>query len=290
MTLVYAEDRIVTVACETTKGPIRITLNKDWAPIGVARVLELVDDGFFTNHALYRAVNNFLIQFGIAADPELTLQWESRGNLVDDPDQRLAFKPGMLSFAGNGPNSRSTSLFVATSTHPGQLQAFGTQLWETPLGFVTEGLDVLSNVYTGYGDMAEQGGNGPSQRALTQEGNVGLKETYPLLDYLVSCTTTTPTAKELEVVAVANWPKTPPRPIDVSLINKASKEMELFWLPEGGNAETDGIFQETVVPGGSVRQTTFPGHTYVWKRPGNKQAVRTTHIADAVYTYHHEEL
>ena len=39
------------------------------APHGVERFLTLVQEGFFTDMLLYRVIPNFLIQFGMAADP-----------------------------------------------------------------------------------------------------------------------------------------------------------------------------------------------------------------------------
>ena len=66
---------LVAVDCTTTKGPLKITINTAWAPVGAQRFLDLVDDHFFDNHPLYRAVDNFLVQFGMAADPQLTQKW-----------------------------------------------------------------------------------------------------------------------------------------------------------------------------------------------------------------------
>lgn len=153
-----AASDVLAVKCQSTKGDFTIAVNTKWAPVGAQRFLALVEDGFFTDHALYRAVDNFLIQFGVAADPKQQRKWLDKGNIGDDPDLKLAFKFGMLSYAGSGPRSRDTSVFLAISHNPGQLAAFGTQLWERPIGFVSQGLDVLSNFYTGYGDMKEIGG------------------------------------------------------------------------------------------------------------------------------------
>ena len=53
-----------------------------------------------------------LVQFGIAADPAQQLKWN-----VPIKDDRaigsLRFKRGTLSFAGMGPNTRTTNLFLA---------------------------------------------------------------------------------------------------------------------------------------------------------------------------------
>jgi glutathione peroxidase len=47
-------NEVVVVNCETTKGPLKIVVNPSWAPLGARRFLELVDDGFFNDHPLYR--------------------------------------------------------------------------------------------------------------------------------------------------------------------------------------------------------------------------------------------
>lgn len=64
-----ADDDYPVVSCETTQGLIRIEVYKDWAPLGAQRFLDLVQDGFFTDIALYRCVKRFLVQFGITEDP-----------------------------------------------------------------------------------------------------------------------------------------------------------------------------------------------------------------------------
>jgi hypothetical protein len=53
--VVKMDDRPVeAVECSTTKGKLRFAIRRDWAPHGAARFIELVDEGFFTDHPLYR--------------------------------------------------------------------------------------------------------------------------------------------------------------------------------------------------------------------------------------------
>ena len=59
------------VSCETTQGLLRIEIYEDWAPLGAARFLELVADGFYTDIAFFRCVDKFLTQFGISEDPKM---------------------------------------------------------------------------------------------------------------------------------------------------------------------------------------------------------------------------
>ena len=83
----------------------------------------------------------------------MTRKWEKKGSIKDDPDRKVPFFFGTLSFAGSGENTRDTSIFIATSSEPHQLAGFGTQLWERAVGIVTEGKTTINNLYTGYGDM-----------------------------------------------------------------------------------------------------------------------------------------
>ena len=50
------ERPVEAVLCNTTQGPLRIAVRRDWAPAGAERFISLVDAGFFTDHPLYRSV------------------------------------------------------------------------------------------------------------------------------------------------------------------------------------------------------------------------------------------
>jgi cyclophilin family peptidyl-prolyl cis-trans isomerase len=54
----------VTCNYKTTKGSFSIHVNDEWAPLGAARFLELVDVGFYTDVYFFRVALNFLTQFG----------------------------------------------------------------------------------------------------------------------------------------------------------------------------------------------------------------------------------
>src|SRR5215218_1446539 len=63
------------VRFETTQGPFVVEVHRDWAPLGAQRFEELVKDGFYNGARFFRVVPNFVIQFGIAADPKMTKKW-----------------------------------------------------------------------------------------------------------------------------------------------------------------------------------------------------------------------
>lgn len=58
--------------------------------------------------------------------------------------------------------------------------------WETPVGYVIEGLDVVKRLYSSYGDMPPWG-NGPEQHKISQFGRRYIEEQFPDLDEILSC-------------------------------------------------------------------------------------------------------
>lgn len=165
-----------------------IQVSPDWAPLGAERFLGMVQGGFFdTRVALFRVVKNFLVQFGVAGTPEMNREWlpSITGSLADDPHLDLGtFERGMISFAGSGPNSRTTQMFIAFKDS----QGLGGAPWETPFGKVVEGMEVVDQFYDSYGDLQVFGGNAPSGDKIRRQG-VGpwLLENWPELDFIESC-------------------------------------------------------------------------------------------------------
>ena len=101
---------------------------------------------------MFRTVDRFLSQFGISDKPAMK-HWHNEV-IKDDVDKRLGIKKFYVSFAGSGPNSRSTQIFIAfedlnwLGPRAGQGgKADGT--WETPFGNVIFGFDVLDSLYKG---------------------------------------------------------------------------------------------------------------------------------------------
>jgi cyclophilin family peptidyl-prolyl cis-trans isomerase len=66
--------------------------------------------GYYDGNRFFRVVRNYVVQFGISGDPEANRMW-ANANLVDDPVKQSNSK-GAVSFAKEGPNSRSTQLFI----------------------------------------------------------------------------------------------------------------------------------------------------------------------------------
>ena len=54
-----------------------------------------------------------------------------------------------------------------------------------PFGEITSGMDVVDQLYSGYGDGAPRG-NGPIQQNIAARGNDYLVDGFPDLDYIIS--------------------------------------------------------------------------------------------------------
>jgi peptidyl-prolyl cis-trans isomerase A (cyclophilin A) len=166
------------VAFETGKGRFIVQANRAWAPRGVDRFHELVQRGFFDRGKFFRVLPNFIAQFGIHADPDVSRQWAER-EIQDDPVKESNRK-GTVTFATGGPNTRATQMFINTRDN-GRLDGMGF----APIGRVVEGLDVVEKLYAGYGEGAPQGA-GPSQGRIERDGNAYLNRWFPQLDSIIT--------------------------------------------------------------------------------------------------------
>merc|ERR1712224_988813 len=90
-------------------GSFTVRVQPEWAPLGAQRFLDLVSDGNFEKGAIYRVVEGFMAQFGIAADPEKYRKWSEM--IKDDPVKQSNTR-GKLSFAMRGPDTRSCQVFI----------------------------------------------------------------------------------------------------------------------------------------------------------------------------------
>lgn len=162
------------VAFDTTKGSFIVEVHPEWAPIGAARFRELVEDKFFDGAGFFRVVPNFIVQFGLAADPAKTKKWDNR--ISDDPVIRTN-KRGTLTFATAGPNTRTSQLFINFKSN----QILDDQGF-APFGEVMgAGMEVVDKITAQYGEQPDQG-------AITAKGNAYLKASFPNLDFIKKAT------------------------------------------------------------------------------------------------------
>jgi len=177
---------VYEVKFETTKGDFVIQVTRAWAPNGADRFYNLVKHGFFTNVSFYRYVKDFIVQFGMSPDPKITAAW-SAANIKDDPVTQ-SNKLGTLTFAMGGPNTRQTQLFINLADNSGSLDGSGF----SPIGQVTSGMDIVQQLYSGYGEIADLGGSGPSQARIGEGGKAYLDKNFPKLDSIKKATVISP--------------------------------------------------------------------------------------------------
>jgi peptidyl-prolyl cis-trans isomerase A (cyclophilin A) len=171
----------------TTHGDFVVEAHRDWAPLGVDRFYNLVRAKFLVDSAFYRYSPGFIVQFGVSAFPAVTTAWAS-ATIKDDP-KKESNKKGTLTFATAGPNTRSTDFFFNLKDNT-PLDGMGF----TPIGMVTEGMDIVEGLYSGYGEMKEMGGAGPSQPLVQSQGKPYLDKNFPKLDSIKSVTVIFPEA------------------------------------------------------------------------------------------------
>ena len=159
----------VKVRFETSKGNIVVEVHPDWAPLGAARFLELVRDGYYDGARFFRVVPNFVVQFGIAARPEMTKKWD---RMIDDDPVKQTNRAGSLAFATEGPNTRTAQIFINLRSNQ-SLDARGF----APFAVVVEGMDVVEKINAEYREL-------PRQDLANKQGNAYLAAKFPRLDYI----------------------------------------------------------------------------------------------------------
>ncbi len=160
----------------TTKGNFVILVHRDWAPAGADRFYELMKMHFYDQNYFFRVLPGFVVQWGINGDPKVAKDW-SVLTIKDDP-VKTSNRPGTVTFATSGPNSRTTQVFINLNDNT-SLDGQGF----APFGEISEGMNVVENLYSGYGEGAPRGA-GPDQNAITDIGNPYLEEHFPRLDYI----------------------------------------------------------------------------------------------------------
>ena len=160
---------------ETTKGNFVIEVHRDWAPAGADRFYYLVRNGFYDDIRFFRAMEGFMVQFGMSGDPKLNSVW--RTQYMYDDSVKQSNKRGFVTYAKGGANTRTTQVFINYSDNSRSLDSQGF----APFGEVVEGMDVVDKLYKGYGDGAPRG-KGPNQTDIHNQGNSYLDRDFPLLD------------------------------------------------------------------------------------------------------------
>ncbi len=169
------------VKLDTSKGMIDIEVHRDWAPAGGLHFYQLVKNGFYDNARFFRVVRGFVVQFGINGDPQTNAMWAS-ATLPDDPAKEHNVT-GTVTYAMRGPGTRNTQLFINLADNRKSLDSQGF----APIGKVVDGMPVVLDLYSSYGDMPPSG-QGPDPVRLQQQGNDYLDTHFPRLDFIKKAT------------------------------------------------------------------------------------------------------
>ena len=161
----------------TSQGPFTITVVRAWAPLGADRFYHLVRGRFFEEARFFRVMSGFMCQFGIPADPAESALWKD-ATIPDDPVGESNTR-GRVTYATAGRGTRTTQLFINYSNGNRRLDRQGF----APFGEVTEGMNVVDKLYSGYGEGAPSG-SGPDQKRIESQGNPYLQAKFPKLDYI----------------------------------------------------------------------------------------------------------
>ena len=190
--ILYYPDRLVETApetfqvrFETTKGDFVVDVHRSWAANGADRFYNLVKNGYYDGVYFYRVISGFMAQFGMHGEPQVEVRW-SRANITDDPVVASNTR-GMVTYAKSGPNTRTTQLFINFGDNS-SLDSDGF----APIGRVSEGMDVVDQLHSGYGELEDFGGNGPRAYDILAQGNQYLVDNFPDLDHIITATLVDP--------------------------------------------------------------------------------------------------
>lgn len=160
---------------ETSKGDFTIEVTRAWAPLGADRFYNLVKGGFYDDARFFRVIQGFMAQFGINGDPQVSARWRV-ATIADDPVKQSNTR-GMVTFAmARGGNTRTTQLFISFGDNS-RLDGDGF----APFGRVVQGMDVVDQINSEYGET-------PNQGTIQGQGNAYLNAQFPRLDYIKKAT------------------------------------------------------------------------------------------------------
>ena len=125
---------------ETDRGPIKIELYPDKAPLTVANFVNLAKRGFYDGLGFHRVIPDFMIQGGC---PEGSGRGGPGYKFEDETGNGVAHERGVLSMANAGPNTNGSQFFI---THVPTPWLDGKH---TVFGKVVEGLEAVDKVQQG---------------------------------------------------------------------------------------------------------------------------------------------
>ena len=130
----------LTAIFDTARGPIRVELLPDQAPLTVANFVNLARRGFYDGLGFHRVIADFMVQGGC---PEGSGRGGPGYRFEDETGNGVRHERGVLSMANAGPNTNGSQFFI---THVATPWLDGKH---TVFGKVVEGLDVVDAIAQG---------------------------------------------------------------------------------------------------------------------------------------------
>ena len=127
----------LTAIFDTARGPIRVELLPDQAPLTVANFVNLARRGFYDGLGFHRVIADFMVQGGC---PEGSGRGGPGYRFEDETGNGVRHERGVLSMANAGPNTNGSQFFI---THVATPWLDGKH---TVFGKVLEGMDVVDSI------------------------------------------------------------------------------------------------------------------------------------------------
>ena len=125
---------------ETDRGPVRVELNPEKAPLTVANFVNLARRGFYNGLNFHRVIKDFMVQGGC---PQGSGTGGPGYKFEDEANNGVRHERGVLSMANAGPNTNGSQFFI---THVATPWLDGKH---TVFGKVVDGMDVVDKVAHG---------------------------------------------------------------------------------------------------------------------------------------------
>ena len=145
------------VIIKTSKGDIKLELDKENAPITVDNFIAYANDGFYEGTIFHRVINNFMVQGG-----GITTEMQQKpGNppIKNEADNGLKNDRGTIAMARTGVVDSATSQFFINTVDNDFLNHGKRDFGYAVFGNVVEGMDVvdaIQTVQTGPGDVPNE--------------------------------------------------------------------------------------------------------------------------------------
>ena len=204
----------------TTNGTFTVRAYRALAPNAFDRFRGLVNEHFYRKTVVYRSLTGYGVQFGIASEPSLAERYDPNKNATygcvvgDESEKTLetttSNKRGWVAFGtslghvsssdssggDSGSNDkiyhdRTSEIFINLRDNSEDLDAKCL-----PFAEVTDGIDVVEKLYSGYGEMSDEimcnetqslgfKCDGPSRTELFDSGYSVVSQKFPKLDAIL---------------------------------------------------------------------------------------------------------